>query len=159
MIRTISAILVCVTVAPAAGQEVDWSAYGRDVHGTRYSPASRITRENVTQLDVAWTYSTGEADAAFATAKPASFETTPLVQNGVMYVGTPLGRVIALDAATGRDLGSPQQISRVLGDAVEAVGDRTSLPDDLLPLNGSVTGQMRLPDELVANWLGSNRQA
>lgn len=104
MIRTISAILVCVTVAPAAGQEVDWSAYGRDVHGTRYSPASRITRENVTQLDVAWTYSTGEADAAFATAKPASFETTPLVQNGVMYVGTPLGRVIALDAATGREL-------------------------------------------------------
>lgn len=104
MIRTISAILLCAAVAPAAAQEIDWRAYGRDVHGTRYSPASGITRANVTRLGVAWTYSTGEADAAFATSKPASFETTPLVQDGVMYVGTPLGRVIALDAATGREV-------------------------------------------------------
>ncbi len=52
-----------------------------------------------------------------------------------------------------------QVILRSFGDAVEAVGERTSLPDDLLPLDGSVAREMRLPDELVANWLVNNRQA
>src|SRR5438093_1265182 len=51
----------------------------------------------------AWTYRTGETGAAFKTTKPTAFEATPLVVDGVMYVGTPLGRVIALDPATGRE--------------------------------------------------------
>jgi quinoprotein glucose dehydrogenase len=65
--------------------------------------AAGITRENVTRLEVAWTYRTGEADPRFATTKPAAFEATPSVVDGTMYVGTPLGRVIALDPATGRE--------------------------------------------------------
>lgn len=79
----------------------DWAAYGRDVEGTRYLPASEITRENVAQLELAWTYRTGEADASFATTKPTSFEVTPIVVDGLMYLSTPLGRVIALDPASG----------------------------------------------------------
>lgn len=90
--------------APLAGQEIGWRANGGDVHGTRYSRAAVITRDNVERLGVAWTYRTGEAEPRFATRKPASFEATPLVDDGTMYVGTPLGRVIALDAATGREL-------------------------------------------------------
>jgi quinoprotein glucose dehydrogenase len=91
-------------IAPlAAAQEIPWTANGRDLQGTRYLPASVITRANVARLQVAWTYRTGEADAKFATRKPTAFETTPLVVDGVMYVGTPLGRVIALDAATGTE--------------------------------------------------------
>src|SRR4029077_111464 len=39
----------------------------------------------------------------FATRKPTAFEATPLVVDGAMFVGTPLGRVIALDPATGRE--------------------------------------------------------
>ena len=60
-----------------------------------------ITRDNVARLEIAWTYRTGEADARFATTKPTAFEATPVVVDNTMYVGTPLGRVIALDAATG----------------------------------------------------------
>ncbi len=66
-------------------------------------PAAGITRENVTRLEVAWTYRTGETDPRFATTKAAAFEATPIVADGTMYVGTPLGRVIALDPATGRE--------------------------------------------------------
>jgi quinoprotein glucose dehydrogenase len=84
-------------------QKIDWPAYGRDPEGTRYFPADGITRENVQHLTVAWTYRTGETEPRFATKKETSFEATPLVTDGVMYVGTPLGRVIALDAATGRE--------------------------------------------------------
>ena len=93
------------SLAPAfvAAQEIGWEANGRDVQGTRYLPAREITPENVHRLEPAWTYRTGEADAIFATAKETSFESTPLVVDGTMYVGTPLGRVIALDPATGRE--------------------------------------------------------
>jgi quinoprotein glucose dehydrogenase len=69
----------------------------------RYSSAAAINRDTVARLEVAWTYRTGETEARFATTKPASFETTPVVVDGMMYVNTPLGRVIALDAATGRE--------------------------------------------------------
>jgi quinoprotein glucose dehydrogenase len=82
---------------------VDWPAYGHDPQGTRYSPAAAIDRRNAARLEPAWTYRTGEAGAAFQTAKPTAFEATPLVVDGVMYVGTPLGRVIALDPASGRE--------------------------------------------------------
>lgn len=87
-----------------AEREVEWSAYGRDVHGTRYLPATTITRENVQRLELAWTYRTGEAGTEYATAKPASFQATPLMVDGVMFLGTPLGRVIALDPRSGREL-------------------------------------------------------
>ena len=97
------AVALALSAAPAAAQEIPWTANGRDAAGTRHSPAAAITRENVARLQIAWTYRTGESGAAFATSTPASFEATPLVHEGVMYIGTPLGRVIALDAATGRE--------------------------------------------------------
>jgi quinoprotein glucose dehydrogenase len=84
-------------------QELGWSANGRDVQGTRYSPAAEITRETVRRLEVAWTYRTGEAEPRFKTTKPTAFEATPLVVDGTMYIGTPLGRVIALDPETGHE--------------------------------------------------------
>jgi quinoprotein glucose dehydrogenase len=102
--RYMVALLAWTAVAPVSAQEVDWQANGRDVQGTRYSPAAGITRANVERLAVAWTYQTGELEPPFATSKPTSFEATPLVSRGTMYVGTPLGRVIALEAATGREL-------------------------------------------------------
>jgi quinoprotein glucose dehydrogenase len=103
MTRKTAALLAVLITATLHGQEIGWTANGRDPEGTRYLPASVITRENVSRLEVAWTYRTGEADSRFATRKPTAFEATPLVIEGTMYVGTPLGRVIALDAATGKE--------------------------------------------------------
>lgn len=93
-----AALFVALSVLQTPG---DWPAYGRDPGGSRFSPLSEITRENVGRLAVAWTYRTGEAGPRFKTAKPTAFEATPLVVDGTMYLGTPLGRVIALDPATG----------------------------------------------------------
>ena len=96
-------LLLGIASAVLHGQEVDWSANGHDPQGTRYSPASDITRTNVGRLTVAWTYRTGETDPRFNTKKATAFEVTPLVVDGTMFLGTPLGRVIALDPATGRE--------------------------------------------------------
>src|SRR3954471_4825331 len=99
-LATAGLLLACAVLS---AQEVGWFAYGRDTEGTRYFPAAEITRENVGRLQLAWIYRTGESEPRFATKKPTSFETTPLVFDGTMYVGTPLGRVVALDPATGRE--------------------------------------------------------
>ena len=77
----------------------EWLAYGHDALGSRFSPLAQITRENVSQLTVAWTYRTGEIDAK--TRQPVKFEATPLMVDGTLYLSTPFGRVMALDAETG----------------------------------------------------------
>jgi len=103
MLRFSAVILLLVASSIMQSSEVGWMANGRDVEGTRHLPASGITRDNVSRLEHAWTYRTGETDPRFKTTKPTSFQATPLVIEGTMYVGTPLGRVIALDAASGRE--------------------------------------------------------
>lgn len=90
------------STAPAASMS-DWSSYGRDPGGTRFSPLAQINRSNVATLRIAWRFSTGEAASAYATDRNTSFEDTPLVVAGTMFIATPLGRVFALDASTGRE--------------------------------------------------------
>jgi quinoprotein glucose dehydrogenase len=80
----------------------DWPNYGRDPGGSRYSPLTRITRENVSQLTEAWTYHTGETGTPERGAPPA-LETTPILVDGTLYLSTPYGRVIALDPTTGTE--------------------------------------------------------
>jgi quinoprotein glucose dehydrogenase len=101
--RNLSRVVLClafaaarVAVAQSAGE---WTAYGRDQLGGRFSPLTDVDRRNVNQLAVAWTYRTGEMEM---TRQQAKFEATPLMVDGTLYLATPFGRVIALDPATGR---------------------------------------------------------
>ena len=86
-----------------AGGAAEWPVYGRDAGGSRFSPLARITRENVGRLRVAWTYRTGDSAVQPARARPPALEATPIVVDGMMYLGTPTGRVIALDPVTGTE--------------------------------------------------------
>jgi quinoprotein glucose dehydrogenase len=79
----------------------EWGAYGRDALGGRWSPLTEIRHENVARLAVAWSARTGEAELPVADHDRFSLEATPVVVDGTMYVSTPLGRVLALDAVTG----------------------------------------------------------
>src|SRR5688572_33051224 len=84
--------------------DTDWPFYGHDAGGMRYSPLKQIDRTNVTRLRRAWTYHTGEAaEASTGRHKLESFECTPLMVDGVLYVSTPFNRVIALDAESGAE--------------------------------------------------------
>src|SRR5689334_9951966 len=89
------------TMAPralTAQAASEWPAYGRDAAGTRFSPLTQVTRDNVRQLAPAWTYHTGELARSDDRTR---FEATPIVVDGALYLSTPFGRVIALDPATG----------------------------------------------------------
>ena len=79
----------------------DWGYYGGDMFGQRFSRLSEINRKNVTHLTVAWTYRTGENGAGFARANKLSFEATPILAFGLLYLETPTNIVIALDPQTG----------------------------------------------------------
>jgi quinoprotein glucose dehydrogenase len=83
-------------------QKGDWPVYGHDPGGTRYSPLTQITRENVAQLKVAWTFHTGDISDGSGGRKRSGFETTPILVDGTLYLTTGFNRVIALDPETGK---------------------------------------------------------
>jgi len=93
-------LLVVSLQAAAPG---DWPAYGRDPGGARFSPLTQITRANVTQLQVVWTYHTGMPELAGMGHRPPALEVTPIVIDGTMYVSTPTGIIAALDPTTGTE--------------------------------------------------------
>jgi quinoprotein glucose dehydrogenase len=88
----------------AGGQAMSWSSYGGDPGGTRYARLAQIDRGNVGELEVAWSYRTGELGEGFASRDKMAFEATPILARGRLYLSTPLGTVIALDPATGEEL-------------------------------------------------------
>src|SRR5690349_11755751 len=76
-------------------RDVDWSIYLGDKERSHYSSLDQINRGNVTQLKVAWTYDTGDR---------GEYQANNLIIAGVLYTASPSRKVIALDAATGREL-------------------------------------------------------
>jgi quinoprotein glucose dehydrogenase len=89
---------------PRRSESVDtWSNYGGDKGGTRFAAFEQITPQNVRDLEVAWTYRTGELGRGMASADQLSFEATPIFVRGTLYLSTPTNIVIALDPASGRE--------------------------------------------------------
>jgi len=71
-----------------------WRTYGGGGHSSQYSALTQIDRTNVAQLEVAWSFPVGER----------SFVFNPIVVDDVMYVLARENEIVALDAATGREL-------------------------------------------------------
>lgn len=78
----------------ANSETTDWVTYGHSYDNQRFSTLAEIDRSNVARLAPRWIFQTGIA---------ATFQTTPLVADGVMYITTPRNHVVALDAASGAE--------------------------------------------------------
>ncbi|HEV7606522.1 MAG TPA: pyrroloquinoline quinone-dependent dehydrogenase [Steroidobacteraceae bacterium] len=116
------AALACMlgNAAFAAPPSADWPNYGRTAGGDRHSPLTQIDRANVGKLTLAWEYKTGEA--AIETGNPTALEATPLVIDGVMYLSTPLGKVVALDPVSGQ----PKWVRQLVVEHKRQFGDWVS---------------------------------
>ncbi len=96
--------------APAAASSADaipdgeWHAYGRTGYGQRYSPLTAITPDNVSTLQVAWTFRTGDMRGQAGDPEETTDEVTPLKIGNRLFLCTPHQSVIALDATTGSQL-------------------------------------------------------
>ncbi len=82
----------------------DWPAYGGDSGARRYSPLTQITPDNVDRLQRVWLFHTGDLPSSAAIRDKYGAETTPLKVGANLYLCTPKNLLIALDAATGREL-------------------------------------------------------
>jgi quinoprotein glucose dehydrogenase len=83
--------------------EGEWVAYGRTAMGQRWSSLPDITPANVGDLEVAWTYRTGEERGGDDPVE-TTYQVTPLVVDDRMFICTPFGTVIALDPVSGEEL-------------------------------------------------------
>jgi alcohol dehydrogenase (cytochrome c) len=107
-------------VQPADG---DWLMIRRTYDGWGYSPLDAITPDNVERLQPVWTFETGATNG---------HEAAPLVHDGVMFVATPGNQVIALEAASGRQLWRYQR----------------SLPDGVVLMHPTTRGVALFRDKL-----------
>ncbi|MFC7704158.1 methanol/ethanol family PQQ-dependent dehydrogenase [Plastorhodobacter daqingensis] len=98
------------SVMEGIGDSTQWAIQTGDYANTRFSELDQINRDNVSNLQVAWTFSTGVL---------RGHEGSPLVVDGVMYVHTPFpNTVYALDLNdNGRIIWryEPQQDPEVIG--------------------------------------------
>ncbi len=89
------AALSLAALAADAPLDSDWPTYLGNKQRTLYSSLAQIHRGNVTQLKVAWTYETGDK---------GEYQANNLIIGGVLYTATPTRKVVALNAATGREI-------------------------------------------------------
>ncbi|HEX5538976.1 MAG TPA: PQQ-binding-like beta-propeller repeat protein, partial [Methylophilaceae bacterium] len=106
ILSTIAVLLVSGCISPNTRHDAttsnivhtsanEWPSFGRDYSNQRFSPLKQINRDNVGKLMPAWHFNSGVS---------ASFQATPIVANGIMYLSLPYNDVVALDARTGKQL-------------------------------------------------------
>jgi len=78
----------------------NWKDYAGDNTKSRYSTLSQVKRENVNQLKVVWTYRSGDFSQDLKTTN----ECNPIIINGILYATTPTLKLVAVNAATGKEL-------------------------------------------------------
>jgi quinoprotein glucose dehydrogenase len=139
----------------------EWTNHGGDPGHRQFSPLTQITRDNVHQLQVAWTYSSGDARED----NRSQIQCNPIVVHGVLYATSAQLKVFALEAATGRELwvfdpfaagaeqhalgvnrgvayweeGDERRILVTAGERLYALDARTGRPIPTFGTNGSVS--------------------
>src|SRR3954464_9673346 len=73
---------------------VSWKEYLGGPDSSHYSPLKQINASNVSKMEVAWTYPAPDGSSVFC----------PLVVDNVAYISAKGGALVALDAATGKEL-------------------------------------------------------
>ena len=123
LVLALTTLTACAERGPSTDPN-DWPVYGGNDDHTHYTTLSQISPANVAQLQVAWTFDTGDV------FEGSEMQANPIVIDGVLYATTPKLQVFALDAATGEQIwrfdpndgGAPA--SRIRHRGVVVTGDR-----------------------------------
>ncbi len=94
MTRSLRSLLL-LALLPAVLAAQGWPLHGHDLGGQRFSPLRQLDTATVARLAPAWSYHSGIT---------ATFQSTPIVVDTVMYLSLPGSSVVALDARDGREL-------------------------------------------------------
>jgi len=97
--ETIKQILLFILIAifvSCHSHQTEWKVYGGNKAATHYSLLTEIDTTNVTKLQPAWEYHTGDADSK------TQIQVNPIIVNGILYGVSPKLKLFALDAASGK---------------------------------------------------------
>ena len=136
----------------------DWPATNYSQTANRYSPLTEINAKNVGALERVWSVHLKPADFVGPMRED---EAVPIVIGNTMYVASPYGAVIALDAATGAEKWKFQLPNNELpskrGVAYWPGGGNIPLPASIV--FGSTTGKLyslKAADGTLNEWFGEN---
>ena len=73
----------------------NWLMYSRDYSNQRFSALAQVNAQTVSRLVPRWIYQSGVA---------STFQASPIVVDGVMYLSLPFNHVVALDARSGQEI-------------------------------------------------------
>jgi len=112
-------------ILDARSEPQNWLTYYGTYDGQRYSGLDQINKDTVKRLSPAWVFQAGTVGLQSG-ASTYSFEASPLVVEGVMYLSGPDGKVWAVDAKTGEELwrykhASPFDVSLCCGNVNRGV--------------------------------------
>jgi glucose dehydrogenase len=154
----LAATSTAVSIADGASRATDWPSTNYDQTANRYSPLTQITTKNVGTLQQVWSFH----------LKPGGFtgpmredEAIPIVIGNTMYLGSPYGAVIALDATTGVEKWRfplpNNELPSKRGVAFWPGGGDLPLPPSIV--FGSTTGKLyslKAADGTLNEWFGEN---
>jgi quinoprotein glucose dehydrogenase len=119
-----------------------WTAYQGGAHSSQYSALDQINKSNVSQLDVAWTYPVA-----------GNITFNPIVVDNVMYVQGTGNAIVALDAATGKELWSHANQGAIGGRGLNYWESKDRKDRRLLYLNaGNLTAINAQTGETIATF-------
>ena len=93
-------LLVGLGVALAQTSYRGWNVVGGSADGIHYSSLAQVNAQNVNSLRIAWKFDSHDEYSG------SDIQCNPIVVDGVMFITTPTLRVVALDAATGKEIWS-----------------------------------------------------
>jgi len=92
VVLAIAAITLSVALVAGVETQREWRDYAGGPDSSRFVAAKQITAENVSRLQVAWSYPSGQTDF------------NPLVVRNMVYGRGPNGSIVALEATTGKQI-------------------------------------------------------
>lgn len=87
---------------PEVLNQLQWPHYAADQNSSRFVPTTRLTRDNFTNLTVAWRWCS--PDDSINDFIPNKHESTPIMIDGVLYNSTSLSQAVAINALSGESI-------------------------------------------------------
>jgi quinoprotein glucose dehydrogenase len=105
-------LIILIYACNSVKQYKTWSQYKGSDENIHYSSLTQIDTNNVSNLQVAWEYHTGDAD----TANASQIQCNAIIVDGVMYGTSPQMKLFAIEANTGKEIWKFNPFDTVAGD-------------------------------------------
>ena len=101
-LKVLASCILGASLSAQTALDTSWSHYGGDAGGMRYSRLTQISPANVSRLQIAWVFHTGDVSDGKHGKQRSGFEATPILVDGKLIFTTGFNRVLAVNPETGK---------------------------------------------------------